>query len=151
MEASTPVTTHPTSSGSSDTRLPRPRRPVESLSERPSRPLRLSVEWLPAARTAVISVHGEVDLLTAPQLAELVHDRLRGTVRLLVVDLSAVGFLGSAGLEVLVHAHLDATHRGITLAIVTGTSRPVLRALTAVGLDHRLPLCTDVEDALARH
>lgn len=145
------VSTHPINSGRGGMRLPRPRRSVESFGNPLPRPLRLGVEWLPAEKTAVIKAAGEVDLLTAPKLKELIHDRLRGTVHLLVIDLSEVGFLGSAGLEVLVHAHLEATHRGITLSIVTGTSRPVLRALTAVGLDSRLPLRKDLEEALAHH
>src|ERR1700761_8880197 len=65
---------------------------VESVGER----------WL------VLHVSGEVDMLTAPVLAEQIEyqvgaDGVAGG-RALVFDLTGVGFLGSAGLAVLAEA-----------------------------------------------
>jgi anti-sigma B factor antagonist len=61
-----------------------------------------------ASRTngqAVVRVHGDVDLYTAPQLWETLDAAIAGTPHELVIDLSDVSFLDSSGLSVLVRAH----------------------------------------------
>ena len=75
----------------------------------------------------VVHVVGEIDTLTAPVLRQKLDDHLP-TVPLLVLDLSDVTFLGSAGLAVLVAAKDDADRRGHRLRLVCG-SRIVTRAL----------------------
>ena len=54
---------------------------------------------------AVVHVHGEIDLYTAPQLWETLDAAIAGTPHELVIDLSDVTFLDSSGLAVLVRAH----------------------------------------------
>ena len=54
---------------------------------------------------AVVRVHGEVDVYTAPQLWETLDAAIAGTPHELVIDLSDVTFLDSSGLAVLVRAH----------------------------------------------
>jgi len=54
---------------------------------------------------AVVRVHGEIDLYTAPQLWETLDAAIAGTPHELVIDLSDVTFLDSSGLAVLVRAH----------------------------------------------
>ena len=80
----------------------------------------------------VVHVVGEIDTLTAPVLRAQLDEHLP-TVPLLVLDLSDVTFLGSAGLAVLVAAKDAADARGHTLRLVCG-SRIVTRALEATGL-----------------
>lgn len=60
-------------------------------------------EWV--GRVAVLSVSGVVDMLTAPQLEEAITTSLGKTPAALVVDLTDVEFLASAGMGVLVGAH----------------------------------------------
>jgi anti-sigma B factor antagonist len=55
--------------------------------------------------TAVVTVTGELDLYTAPQLQETLDAAIAGTPHELVVDLSDVSFVDSSGLSVLIRAH----------------------------------------------
>lgn len=98
----------------------------------------------------VYRVSGEVDTLTAPEL-----DRALGGiydsathVSHVVLDLTEVPFLSSAGLSVLVEHHGRCARDGITLAVVA-THRATLRAIQITALDRIIPLHGTVADALA--
>lgn len=81
----------------------------------------------------VVSVGGEVDMLTTPLLGACLTEQLEAEPRVLVLDMSQVGFLGSSGLAALVSAR-DAAHtRNVSLRLVA-TAHAVLRPLTATGL-----------------
>ena len=95
----------------------------------------------------VVHVVGEIDTLTAPVLRAQLDEHLP-VVPLLVLDLSDVTFLGSAGLAVLVGAKDDAENRGCRLVVVPG-SRIVKRALEATGLLQLFTIADDVTEALA--
>lgn len=94
----------------------------------------------------VLHVAGELDTLTAPllQVRLLEHQAQVGHV---VLDLSDVTFLGSAGLAVLVGAKDDADSRGCQLLLVPG-SRIVKRALEATGLLPLFAIADGVPEAL---
>ncbi len=66
--------------------------------------LTLDTHW-PASDVAVLGVGGEVDMRTAPALEQALDELLDRAPRTVVVDLTEVGFLGSAGLAVLVTAY----------------------------------------------
>ena len=97
----------------------------------------------------VLTVVGEIDAVTAPSLLAQIRSSLvdigRGP---LVVDLTAVTFMGSAGLAVLVSAAKDAGQRGVPLRIAADQARPVLRPLEVTGLDDVLPIYGTLRDAL---
>jgi anti-sigma B factor antagonist len=95
----------------------------------------------------VVHVVGEIDTLTAPVLRNQVDEHLPAAP-LLVLDLSQVTFLGSAGLAVLVAAKDDADRRGHHLRLVCG-SRIVTRALEATGLMTLFEVADTVPEALA--
>ncbi len=94
----------------------------------------------------VVHVVGEIDTLTAPVLRAQLDEHLP-VVPLLVLDLSEVTFLGSAGLAVLVSAKDAADARGHTLRLVCG-SRIVVRALEATGLLTLFDVADGVPEAL---
>jgi anti-sigma B factor antagonist len=94
----------------------------------------------------VVHVVGEIDTLTAPVLRAQLDEHIP-TVPLLVLDLSDVTFLGSAGLAVLVAAKDAADTRGHTLRLVCG-SRIVIRALEATGLLTLFDVADGVSEAL---
>ena len=94
----------------------------------------------------VVHVVGEIDTLTAPVLRAQLDEHLP-VVPLLVLDLSEVTFLGSAGLAVLVAAKDAADARGNTLRLVCG-SRIVTRALEATGLLTLFDVADGVPEAL---
>jgi anti-sigma B factor antagonist len=94
----------------------------------------------------VVHVVGEIDTLTAPVLRAQLDEHLP-VVQLLVLDLSDVTFLGSAGLAVLVAAKDAADARSHTLRLVCG-SRIVVRALEATGLLTLFDVADGVPEAL---
>ena len=100
--------------------------------------------WLTVAITegeiALVTVSGELDLLAAAKLArplrELIVDRRPAGIDL---DMSAVPFMDSTGIQVLVSALADARAAGITLR-VSDASQPVRRVLGMTGLLETLGL-----------
>jgi anti-anti-sigma factor len=131
------------------TPVPRPRPSTDQRFAGPASPLRLEVDR-PVRGLVVVRVFGELDALTAPRLEEMLTNRLGSSIVSLVVDLSDVTFLGTAGLTVLLRACLHAEVRGVGLWIVTGQGRPVLRALETTGNARRLPTTPSLSAALAR-
>ncbi|RCW45822.1 anti-anti-sigma factor [Halopolyspora algeriensis] len=111
-----------------------------------SPPLLLRMSYA-APQVAVLSVAGDLDLATTPQLERLLWPRLNSTVSALVLDLGEVTFLGLTGLELLANAHTYAAHRGIPLCAVN-RNHAVDRALAAGGLTTVLPCFGTVTDAL---
>lgn len=99
-----------------------------------------------APGVTVVSVSGEVDMLTAPQLraGALEHLDAGGA---LVLDLSGVTFLGSAGLAVLVEASQQAKRRGSAFRVVA-VERAVTRPLAATGLGEVFSVFESVDQAL---
>lgn len=61
-----------------------------------------SVGW--REKVAVLSVSGDVDMVTAPQVEQDLAALLEQQPEVLVVDLTEVGFFASAGLTALVAA-----------------------------------------------
>ncbi len=95
----------------------------------------------------VLHVVGELDTLTAPLLAgELAGQQ--AAVSTLVVDLSDVTFLGSAGLAALVEAK-DAAEKACGRLLLVPGSRIAKRALEATGLLRLFTVADDVPEALA--
>lgn len=80
-----------------------------------------------------VTVVGEVDTFTAPVLRSSLDAQLEQQPRELVIDLSGVQFLGSAGLAVLVETQKSARTRGVELRLVA-TTRAVTRPLEVTGL-----------------
>lgn len=100
----------------------------------------------------IVTVRGEVDGLTAPRMRGAVAEafgRLDG--RPMIVDLTGVTLLGSAGLRVLRDSAEEAVqHQGLLpLRIVVDEARPVVRPIEIVGLDQILALYHSVDHALA--
>ena len=113
-----------------------------------SQALRLSVER-PASGVVVVVMDGEIDLASMPRLTELVQQRLTAaSLRALVLDLSAVSFVSSCGLELLLRTQRRAEQRGIALYVVAG-SRPVWRLLQLTGQAERFTRRGSVAEAVA--
>jgi anti-sigma B factor antagonist len=96
---------------------------------------------------AVVHVSGEIDIATSDTMAGRVLGRLAERPATLVIDLSGVEFLGSAGLGVLIEASQNAQEAATTLRIVATTPR-VLRPLEISGLLDVLPVCRSLSEAL---
>jgi anti-anti-sigma factor len=97
-------------------------------------------------QAVVLAVAGEVDMLSAPRLAEAIHTALAASPAALIVDLSKVDFLASAGMTVLLTAQDEVVPptRYAIVAYGAATSRPI--QLTK--LDSVLPLYSTLDSAL---
>ena len=80
-----------------------------------------------------VTVVGEVDTFTAPVLRSTLDSQLELQPRELVIDLSGVQFLGSAGLAVLVETQKSSRSREVALRLIAST-RAVTRPLEVTGL-----------------
>jgi anti-sigma B factor antagonist len=80
-----------------------------------------------------VTVAGEIDCSTAPGLTACIDSLLAAEPREVVVDLTEVTFLDSAGLHALVSAHARATAAGARLRVLVAT-RAVLRPIEVTGL-----------------
>jgi len=98
-------------------------------------------------RSVVVSVSGEIDMLTTPRLSATIDDVLRQTPLILVLDLRTVTFLGSSGLATLVSTRDEAASRGVALRLVSA-EHAVLRPLTATGLTDLFEVYADLTSAL---
>lgn len=81
----------------------------------------------PVPDCVVLSVSGEVDLVTAPDLEAAVARELTAAPARLVLDLSGVTFFGSLGLAALIRGMQLAAEHGVRLVLVT--NRLVLRTM----------------------
>ena len=85
------------------------------------------------ATGVLLTVRGEVDSSTAPQLREVLDTAFADGVPTLSIDLDAVTFLDSAGLCVLAAAHRRAIEDSVVLRVVA-SGRAVVRPLQITGL-----------------
>lgn len=95
----------------------------------------------------VLTVTGEVDLATAPALENAIDAALGSEPAGLIIDLTAVTFLASAGMAALVAAHQRA---GDATAIAVVADGPATsRQLKMTSLDQVFALHTTLDAALA--
>ncbi len=97
--------------------------------------------------TVVLSVSGVLDMTTAPRLEEAIAAALSKRPTAVIVDLTAVDFLASAGMSVLVAARKTADDE-IGFAVV-GDSPATSRPLHLIGLADLVGLYPTLEDARA--
>jgi anti-sigma B factor antagonist len=90
--------------------------------------------------TARLELHGELDIGTAPQLDEAVHEALDDGCREVILDLGATTLLDSSGLGALIRAARTVDAQRGTMAVVSppgSEARVVIemsRTGSAVGL-----------------
>lgn len=105
----------------------------------------INEQW--SGRTVVISASGVLDMLTSPQLEASITASLQKRPAALIVDLTKVEFLASAGMGVLVAAR-DQAQDAVKFGVVASgpaTSRP----LKLVGLAELIGLYPTLDEARA--
>jgi anti-sigma B factor antagonist len=101
-------------------------------------------EYGPDAR--VVTVVGEIDALSAPELADCLTAQLT-VAQVVVVNLDGVQFLASVGISVLFEANELATQEDRALRLVYNSQTANL-ALEATGLREYFTVADSVPDAL---
>lgn len=93
---------------------------------------RVELDW-PSPGVGIVDVAGEIDMHTAQELGEVLAAAGEGQPHRLIVDLSAVGFIDSMGLSVLVqNARLLFTD-GASFEIIC--ARKLMQVFEIAGLD----------------
>lgn len=101
-----------------------------------------------ASSAVVVRLTGELDVTTAPRALEQIRPHLSASgLHMLVLDLSELTFIGSAGLSLLIDAQRQAHAANIAVRLVTG-SQCVDRALEITGLSSEFVFAADLESAL---
>lgn len=128
---------------------------------------RVSTLARPDRDAVVMRVIGELDLLSTPQLRGQIDGCFAGGLpdagdapatrpvkaladvpRIIVLDLTGVTFLASAGLRFVLAASESASSHGQLLLVVVGDNRAVLRIMKITQLDQVLALFADLDEAL---
>jgi len=97
-----------------------------------------------------ISVRGELDLSTAPELEGPLDEVLDGGQGSVLIDLSSCEFIDSTGIALIVRAwqRLDAGENGRNLVICSQNDQ-VRRVLEITGLELSIPVHLTRDEALA--
>lgn len=104
-------------------------------------PTGLHVTSRSTGSTEVLSVTGQVDIATTDELAGEIRDAIGRDPETLVVDLSAVAFIGSSGLSTLLEADGRARAMGCRMVVIPGTG-VVRRLLDCTRAEARLTIAT---------
>jgi anti-anti-sigma factor len=98
----------------------------------------------------LISVSGELDLASGPELESELDKVSAPQTTLLVVDLRELEFMDSTGLSIIVRAHQRLAETGCELGLVRGSTQ-VQRLLDLTGVAERVRLVGAPEELLNRH
>jgi anti-sigma B factor antagonist len=105
----------------------------------------LQVDYRADDGTVVISLAGEVDIASAPELEQAIDRAAASGARLVIVDLRGLEFMDSTGISLLVRAHQSALESEHRFAVTKGSPQ-VDRLLTLTGLDQHLTLLDRLEE-----
>jgi anti-sigma B factor antagonist len=95
----------------------------------------------------VLAVEGEIDIATSPRLISSLSEAVTETAQSLVVDLSAVDYMDSTGLALLLNAHRRVLRRGFGFAVVCPRDA-LLRVFKLTDMVETLRVCPDRESAV---
>lgn len=98
----------------------------------------------------LVRVHGEIDLSNAHEVSSEISVVMGQEARRLVVDLSDITYLDSAGVALLLRLAERLRFRRRELHLVVPRGSPVRRVLDFTGLPRVIPLESRLEDALAQ-
>ena len=96
----------------------------------------------------IVAVNGSVDALTAPELARAIVDEIAEGHAYLVIDLTGVKFMSSAGLRILIGAVKESRSQGGDLRIAS-TNPGIDKVLKMSGLHNIARVFTSEADAVA--
>lgn len=105
------------------------------------------IEIRNAPDRVVLCLHGELDLASAPLLAQEIENASDTTTAMVVLDLQELRFIDSTGLRIVLAAHERSQERGQEFAL-TRASEQVQRLLTITGVGEHLRIIASPDELL---
>ena len=105
----------------------------------------MQIATTPGSDRYIVTVSGEVDLATSPDLDAAVIAGLESGTNSVIIDLTDVSFMDSSGLGVIVRALKRCREAEIELDLVITNDR-VLKVFGITGLDQVIPIHDSIED-----
>lgn len=105
----------------------------------------MQIATAPGSDRYVVTVSGEVDLATSPDLDAAIITALESGTEAVTIDLTDVSFMDSSGLGVVVRALKRCREADKELDLVITNDR-VLKVFGITGLDQVIPIHDSIED-----
>lgn len=105
----------------------------------------MQIATTPGTDRYVITVSGEVDLATSPELDVAIIAAIDSGTSSVAIDLTDVSFMDSSGLGVIVRGLKRCREADIDLDLVI-TNERVLKVFGITGLDQVIPIHASIED-----
>jgi anti-sigma B factor antagonist len=106
----------------------------------------LSVRVETHGTAVVLHVAGEIDLVTAPELGDSINNAMSERPAAIVVDLTDVDFLASAGMAVLMGCHQLANDTSFRVVAAGSTT---FRPMELTGMTEEISIYPTLDQALA--
>jgi anti-sigma B factor antagonist len=105
------------------------------------------VRAVPSGKSLVLGIHGELDLLTAPELERAVETALAESPALLALDLTPTTFLDSSGARQVARAARSAARAGVPARVVCPKdNRTVRLVIDLLEMDTLVPVVDSTAD-----
>jgi anti-sigma B factor antagonist len=105
----------------------------------------MQIATTPGSDRYVITVSGEVDLATSPELDAAIIAAIESGTSSVAIDLTDVSFMDSSGLGVIVRGLKRCREAEIDLDLVI-TNERVLKVFGITGLDQVIPIHSSISD-----
>ena len=99
------------------------------------------------AGVTILNLDGEIDVSHAPRLRKTLTQLIEDNCQRLLIDLTEVVYLDSAGLSVLIAAHRKAQNTGASLGLV-GPQQPIRQVFNITGVDKVILIFATLEEGL---
>lgn len=93
---------------------------------------RLYVESRTLGDVPLILPHGEIDVYTVPEFEQAISDAVEQGGRVIIVDLSDISYLDSAGLSTMMISYQALSAEGGELYVVVPIERPAVRRVLEI-------------------
>ena len=97
----------------------------------------------------VASIRGEIDMSNAGELGDAIGRRLSNDALALVLDLTAVAYIDSAGIQVIYELHSQLGDRGQAIRVVIAPDALIGEALRLADVPRVVGVAESLEAALA--
>jgi anti-sigma B factor antagonist len=105
----------------------------------------MKIEVAPGTDRYVVTVSGEVDLASSPDLDLAIVAAIESVSQSVIVDLTDVSFMDSSGLGVIVRGLKRSREADKDLDLII-TNERVLKVFGITGLDQVIPIHASIED-----